>query len=666
MIIKSVVVEDYRVFRGEHIFDLEPRIKYGAKRPIVLFGGLNGAGKTSILSAIKLSLYGKQSIGGVLSQKAYENHLRDSIHRAKDSLVKAQHASVKIVFSYAHMGVVREYRVERSWQISGKSIDEYLNIYEDGKHLSELTTDQCQGFLNELIPVGVSELFFFDGEKIKELAEDTGGDALGEAIKRLLGLDIIDSLQTDLSTLLRRNRESNGTTTYLAKVKELKENLQDAKHESDKSEKALGELKCEYVAISEEIQKFEQKLSEQGGAWAQSREQETQSLENLERKQEEIEEECRQLISSTVPFSIPDKLINKLERQLSSEADLKDHRQYEKKLLTRVEKLKSALRKEYTSDTVKDILSTVDKTLLPASKEKTKIIHDLSSTQHDNFLKTIAQSKVQADSLKNTNKKLKAILTDIEKRQDNLRRVPEQNKLQDFMENLLTLQKKHGAIENEYKNTLEHYRRSIRLAIDCTRKLKKLENESMMEANDSRALKYAQSSKSILKDFSEEMAARKTKDLESEFLKSMDKLARKSDMDMRAKIDPVNFRVELVRKDGTTINKNELSAGEKQIYAISILEALARTSGRKLPIIIDTPLGRLDSHHRENLVKHYFPHASHQVIILSTDTEIDQNYVSKFSTHISHAFRLNYNKTEESSSAIEGYFWRIKDEELVT
>ena len=64
------------------------------------------------------------------------------------------------------------------------------------------------------------------------------------------------------------------------------------------------------------------------------------------------------------------------------------------------------------------------------------------------------------------------------------------------------------------------------------------------------------------------------------------------------------------------LHKDELSAGEKQIYAIAILEALAKTSGRHLPIIIDTPLGRLDSEHCTKLINNYFPYASHQVIIL--------------------------------------------------
>ena len=89
---------------------------------------------------------------------------------------------------------------------------------------------------------------------------------------------------------------------------------------------------------------------------------------------------------------------------------------------------------------------------------------------------------------------------------------------------------------------------------------------------------------------------------------------------------------------GNELDAKQLSAGEKQIYAIAMLEALAKTSGRRLPIIIGTtPLGRLDSKHREQLVNAYFPHASQQVIVLSTDTEIDQEYLSALSPFISHA-----------------------------
>jgi len=110
-------------------------------------------------------------------------------------------------------------------------------------------------------------------------------------------------------------------------------------------------------------------------------------------------------------------------------------------------------------------------------------------------------------------------------------------------------------------------------------------------------------------------------------------------------------------KFGETIPTNRLSAGERQLFAISTLWGLARVSGRPLPNIIDTPLGRLDSKHRSNLVDNYFPHASHQVIILSTDEEINQSYLDRIKKHIGRSYKLLYCDKSASTEIRDGYFF---------
>jgi DNA sulfur modification protein DndD len=89
-----------------------------------------------------------------------------------------------------------------------------------------------------------------------------------------------------------------------------------------------------------------------------------------------------------------------------------------------------------------------------------------------------------------------------------------------------------------------------------------------------------------------------------------------------------------------------------------MLEALAKASGRHLPIIIDTPLGRLDSKHRQKLVESYFPVASHQVIVLSTDTEVDRSFYDGLQPHLSHGYHLSFDEAEGATTASEGYFWK--------
>jgi DNA sulfur modification protein DndD len=128
------------------------------------------------------------------------------------------------------------------------------------------------------------------------------------------------------------------------------------------------------------------------------------------------------------------------------------------------------------------------------------------------------------------------------------------------------------------------------------------------------------------------------------------------------RIDTETFAATLIDAHGREIPKNALSAGEKQIYAIAMLWGLARTSGRPLPMIIDTPLARLDSDHRSNLMERYFPNASHQVILLSTDTEVDEALATSLSPSISHAYRLDYDNKEGRTLVSPGYFGKIGNE----
>ncbi|MFO1003455.1 MAG: hypothetical protein U0936_24245 [Planctomycetaceae bacterium] len=133
-------------------------------------------------------------------------------------------------------------------------------------------------------------------------------------------------------------------------------------------------------------------------------------------------------------------------------------------------------------------------------------------------------------------------------------------------------------------------------------------------------------------------------------------LLRKQAFVDHVEIDPETFGITLFDTLGATVPKDRLSEGEKQIFAISVLWGLAKASPRPLPAIIDTPMARLDSEHRTHLVERYFPNASHQVIILSTDAEVDETYYPKLEPFISHEYHLQYNEKEQLTTAEEGYF----------
>lgn len=160
-----------------------------------------------------------------------------------------------------------------------------------------------------------------------------------------------------------------------------------------------------------------------------------------------------------------------------------------------------------------------------------------------------------------------------------------------------------------------------------------------------------------MKEYLRRATAEKIDRLSAHITESFRYLLRKRTLVERVQIDPESFHITLFDADGQSISKHRLSEGEKQIFAISVLWGLAQASPRPLPAIIDTPMARLDSEHRSHLVERYFPNASHQVIILSTDTEVDESFYESLAPSIARAYHLQYDDDRKMTVGEEGYFW---------
>ncbi|MDY7014083.1 MAG: DNA sulfur modification protein DndD, partial [Cyanobacteriota bacterium] len=162
-----------------------------------------------------------------------------------------------------------------------------------------------------------------------------------------------------------------------------------------------------------------------------------------------------------------------------------------------------------------------------------------------------------------------------------------------------------------------------------------------------------------LKHFRERLTLKKLNKLEVEVTGCFRHLLHKSNLVHRVAIDSQTFSLSLFDPQGHPLPKHRLSAGEKQLLAIAFLWGLARVSGRNLPVAIDTPLGRLDSSHRTNLVERYFPQASSQVLLLSTDTEIGPAEVRQLREQnaIAREYLLKYDPDRRQTTVEPGYFW---------
>ena len=175
------------------------------------------------------------------------------------------------------------------------------------------------------------------------------------------------------------------------------------------------------------------------------------------------------------------------------------------------------------------------------------------------------------------------------------------------------------------------------------------------EEND-RVVKYASMTISVMNEFKVRLQRQRVKELEKQIFECFMFIAQKKRMIQRIEIDPETLDIRLVDYGGGELLKSQLSAGEKQIFAVSILWGLAKCSGYRLPVIVDTPLGRLDSYHRSNFVKRYLPYASQQVIVLSTDEEIAGRYFDFVKPYVNSHFILEYDEQGKSTSVVRGYF----------
>ena len=655
MILERLTLCDFRAYHGVHEIELGSRAKYGVERPIVLFGGLNGAGKTTLLLAIKLALYGRHTLGMGTSKAAYTKFIRGCIHSSPRALVQPNSAYVELAFAYGKLGRRVVYVVRRSWYDDGRNIHESLSLVEDGKPRRGLSAEACQGFLNELVPIGVSELFFFDGEKIAELAEDDSGSTLGDAVDRLLGLDLVERLRSDLRVYMLRSESKGAGKDVAADIERLQRDYDDLKTELAEHRIALDTAQGERDGLVAKRDRLEVRLTERGGDWGMSRQAQRTRAKDLAEALKRDERDLRDVLAGPYPLSLATDVLAEALEAAATELLSLSHAEANELLRKFAATLKGQV-DETTQTVVDDVLVDALQPERDADEGgdlSRRTLGRMEHTVHHAIPEAVRRVERIAAAVASTKDALDTVTLRIEQAPDEAVLAAEFAQLASLNEKITAAGAEVAVLERELKSG---YSKAIELARSLRDKHRALAAQQEME----RPLEYANGTRELLKDFRRINAERKIHQLEDEFAVAFRRLARKDDIVAKASIDPRTFTVKLMDADGGEIEKSQLSAGEKQIYAIAMLEALARTSGRRLPVVIDTPLGRLDSHHRSNLVKHYFPIASHQVILLSTDTEVDETFYRELSPYVSHAFEIRYDDQKRSANVREGYFWRSK------
>jgi DNA sulfur modification protein DndD len=666
MILKRLILQNYCLFAGHHEFDLEPRTKRGTVRPIILFGGKNGAGKTTFLSAIQLAFYGRQALGERITEKDYHATLRNRIHRNNQTDRRASFAKVGLTFDLVVQGEKSEYYIERSWTAGDDSgLDEFFKVERNGKKLEDVSREHLQSFVADIVPERLSQLFFFDGEKIKNIAEDiTSNAAISEAIQTLLGFDVVKSLQSDLGIYRSRLLKSANPTAYDQEIASVADELQRLQEARAGVLESLSTRTTEIDGFKAEIARLQKQLAQRGGNYADRREANSERAGELDARHATLVAQVRAACDSTLPFALCPQLSSRLLSEIHAEETLRKFRvlDHEMSLLQRcvldsAEKEFPPAQRGRLGRFLEEEIARYRDTRRPPADAVER--HALSEQDAGLTIEAITRQApafatglhVALAELEEVTRELRVVRTDLQK-------APEEAALQDAFAELGLRNQDLGRSQEAHASLTEQLRQTDVAIASKGREKAKIESRLGAAKDVAHKTATIQKLNTALASYMSRLTDAKISQLQSEVTECYNRLARKADFIRRIEISADTFSVAVIDKFGRSIPKEDLSSGEKQIFAIAMLWGLARTSGRPLPVVIDTPLGRLDSDHRSNLIKNYFPHAGHQVLLLSTDTEVDVNLFKELSPAVSHCYHLKYDQDEARTTVDNEYFWR--------
>ena len=352
---KLLEITNFGVFSEEQSFNLLPVKNLDCSKPIIIFGGKNGTGKTTLLEAFKICLYGNSFKGQRIPRWKYNKYVISRLHRHPDGS-KSKYSAISLEFDFARMGVVDNFKVKRSWKFDGSNVTESLEILHNNKQLKEVNEEQWQNFLMELIPPGLSKLFLFDGEKIQSLARGQGQNqhVIG-SINSLLSLDIIEKLRYDVKTFVARE-SSQQKTDFEGKLAQIQTRIKKIESEIDSILQEKASLENKITRVNLEIQNQELAISSEGGGFASLREEYKEKAKTVEAKIEATKDNIRSLCTNLLPFSIVPELCLSLKKRLETE----EKEQQRQAAMT------------YLNDAVDDLLKDFGNTLIIGALKLTK------------------------------------------------------------------------------------------------------------------------------------------------------------------------------------------------------------------------------------------------------------------------------------------------------
>lgn len=618
--ITNVSIENLGPFRERQTIDLG----VGTGKPVILVKALNGSGKTTLLTALQIGLYGQKALPG-LKRSEYEQLLLGLQRRDAQG-----HSVVEIGVVIEVSGARRQLNVRREWPAKADGLQESISVFEDNSIDIDFSQTWDE-FIGSILPAELVQLFLFDGEKIEALANpERLPDLLKRATEVFLGIGGIEALGNDLKAFERRatlkNKNSSeefeaaraNVATWHSQAKELEARIQRLTQELASARNAADQAQNALDRYTVEAQRKGLAAYEQAAAI---------------RNSVEVARKAVGIARSNLADAMSDPILPLawLTSLWPSYVDAWERDQHARhsKLLgqefkKRDERVLSALPANLSKsaiDALKNALAQ-DLKAYSANRDKGGVrLHDAPPKDVERQL-TSSRSQVRREL-----DALKAAQVQLDRVEQRIGEIPAEEQISDILSALSERSKVTAAAEaqltaltqqlEEAQSNLAHVRTRLNAA------QARLGTEFRDRSMEAKSLEASARTRKVLTVFKDRLLASKAQWLSDVITGEFRNLMRKKNLIASVVVDPTSYQVSIKDSKQQELPMDRLSAGERQLLAISVLSALIKERKGRFPVVVDTPLARLDQQHRSAMIKRFFATVSHQVVVLSTDQEVD-------------------------------------------
>ena len=641
------------------------------EKNIVLIGGMNGYGKTSVLEALYLCLYGKDAMvhlarAGLKTDEAkgYPTFLEkafngEAIRDGRDTMM------VRVVINRTKTKAVD---ISRKWyfRANGSWINDEETLVRDvvrgvaetprvdgknGFHLSDLLDDI-------LVPAHVAPFFFFDGEEVKKLADQGRVEQVKQGLEGLLGVVLLRALADRLRAFENRKRGEVDNVDE-DKLNQLARSLATDQEQLAELKKRVAESEAEQARLKGERQALLERITAAGGGGGDvaTVKELVEDREQLNNKLKESRKKLEDMLTGELPFHLVSKeVLNAFREQVLGEmrwfawdADKRSLQprklEFETAFLNAEKPVIQPPLEAEQVDAIRARIDTAWESLFypPPNDCADKIIHtymhEAERQKAIDFLGDLSLGQGEIMELLREQNDLDSRVGDLGKKISRLEGIDRDGTLAGLKAEFQKVQDRLDRLADDGR---EHDRRVHTLEAHVTSQKAEYERERKKLDASSPARAIIEKSQRVQKAIDELIPALfplKVKELGTAMTQVYKQLAHK---DQVSKIEiRDNGTTRILGNSGKEISFDR-SAGENQIFATALIAGLAKVSKGEAPMIVDTPMSRLDSQHRTNILKFWTSDRTRQVILLSQDKEIDRPLLNQIKGSVSKTYLLEH------------------------